>query len=267
MNRRNPPVRRIGDSVHDFRSALQYVEQHGKRYPGGGTGKVAKLAHNTKIHMAVNYYGLVESIAVELHHTDIVTYYPDGRIKLDSGGYRSRTTAQRMNQLLPPWLGVVQRKGEWYVENLRTRDKVPFEDGMIVSAEFGEPIIHKDNPGKFDNVITEGVYNALNAGAVVLEEGWERGDGGEWMYLLTTDVETIESYSDDEDEVYRLFKDRRKFPVGRDGRVMVFISGDELGRVGGVFFDSYQEGRDYWAREMRNMEYDEEDEDDEDGDE
>lgn len=121
--------------------------------------------------------------------------------------------------------------------------------------------------GKFDNAITEAVYNALNAGAVVLEEGWERGDGGEWMYLLTTDVETIESYSDDEDEVYRLFKDRRKFPVGRDGRVMVFISGDELGRVGSVFFDSYQEGRDYWAREMRNMEYDEEDEDDEDGDE
>lgn len=121
--------------------------------------------------------------------------------------------------------------------------------------------------GKFDNAITEAVYNALNAGAVTVDEGWERGDGGEWMFLLNTDRETVEEYADDSQELHFLLGQRNRYPVMRDGTMVVFLSGDELGRVHSYLFRDYQEGRDYWAREMRNMDYEEEDDDDEDGDE
>jgi hypothetical protein len=45
-----------------------------------------------------------DAIAVQLHQTDILTFHRDGRIVADSGGWRTMTTAERMNRYLPrPW--------------------------------------------------------------------------------------------------------------------------------------------------------------------
>jgi hypothetical protein len=40
-------------------------------------------------------------IAVRYHDTDIVTYYEDGSIILDSGGWATSTTVNRMHHLTP----------------------------------------------------------------------------------------------------------------------------------------------------------------------
>lgn len=65
-----------------------------------------------------------ESIVVRLHRTNIVVFYEDGSIYLDSGGWKSVTTKARMNAVLPsPW-SVGQHKHEWYVNGK------PFYDGM-----------------------------------------------------------------------------------------------------------------------------------------
>lgn len=42
-----------------------------------------------------------DSIALKLHDTDVVTYHPDGSITLDTGGWFTVTTKDRMNNAIP----------------------------------------------------------------------------------------------------------------------------------------------------------------------
>lgn len=127
---RNPPTRKIGEFVHDFKSAMAFLERHPK----------GKLAANTIIFYLPQsgYYGNA-TVCVKLYNTVIVTYYESGAIELNSGGHRTRTTAQRINQLLPPGWHVVQRNYDWWLENAHHRGKsFPFFDGMTFHPDTGQ---------------------------------------------------------------------------------------------------------------------------------
>lgn len=138
----NPGVREIGRHIYDYASARQFLL---------GRGNVRKLANNTSVERisdhAVNrmMLSLKESasdvIAVVLHNTYIVAYTSDGRILLNSGGYHTTTTKQRLNQLLPPGYGVTQRDYAWYVRT--PNGEYPFADGAILypgaSMEYETP--------------------------------------------------------------------------------------------------------------------------------
>ena len=56
-----------------------------------------------------NTYAYIEhdgSVAIELHGTKVVTIYPNGLYKLNSGGYQTHTTKKRINgRLLAPSCG------------------------------------------------------------------------------------------------------------------------------------------------------------------
>ncbi len=66
------------------------------------------------------------SECIQLHDTVIVRTYPDGKIKLDSGGWKTATTKERINR---------------YIGS--RKDRVPYVDGMIL--EPGKPLPHTDN--------------------------------------------------------------------------------------------------------------------------
>ena len=83
---------------------------------------------------------------IRFHHTDILTFKPDGAIRFDTGGWRTATTLERMNvhqKLVTMWC----EKRIWYAvprSKLRggypygkKEDAVVFGDGMIYSPEFG----------------------------------------------------------------------------------------------------------------------------------
>lgn len=53
------------------------------------------------------------SYAVRLHHTDVVTLHPDGSQTLDSGGWRTVTTKDRINAYAP--VRVFSDRGSWFV--------------------------------------------------------------------------------------------------------------------------------------------------------
>lgn len=55
------------------------------------------------------------SIALRLHDTDVVTFVQNGNIILDSGGWRTVTTKDRINRCLPEGWGIYQDKGLWYL--------------------------------------------------------------------------------------------------------------------------------------------------------
>jgi hypothetical protein len=58
-----------------------------------------KLANNTHLVRRDT-----DEIAVRLHATDVLTFFADGRIRVNTGGYHTVTTVDRINAFLPgPW--------------------------------------------------------------------------------------------------------------------------------------------------------------------
>lgn len=74
---------------------------------------------------------------LRLHATDIITWKPDGKMILTSGGWRTHTTKERLNEYLPDYMQVYQRKFKWYIIDKRLTDwqnkrfgEIEFVDGM-----------------------------------------------------------------------------------------------------------------------------------------
>jgi hypothetical protein len=79
-------------------------------------------------------------VAIRLHNTDIVEVYPDGTYVLDSGGWHTVTTKQRINTFAP--VNLYQKDWTWY---LWPGDTL-FEDGIRVNSSGkvldGRTILH-----------------------------------------------------------------------------------------------------------------------------
>jgi len=58
-----------------------------------------------------------ENIALKLHNTDIVMLYPNGDMTLNTGGWYTVTTKERINRVLPRVFYLHQEKGRWFVVN------------------------------------------------------------------------------------------------------------------------------------------------------
>lgn len=93
-----------------------------------GNRESMKIANNTRLERASNG----EAITIRLHGTQIVTYWRNGAIVVNSGGYRSTTTKGRMNIVLPQRFGIFQKDYNWFVQvgDFANGFNVPFEDGM-----------------------------------------------------------------------------------------------------------------------------------------
>lgn len=87
-------------------------------------------------------------IAVLLHSTDVLKFYPDGTVVYNSGGWLTVTTKDRMNKFGP--LNVWSDRGVWYVSDRQSwsqedyagaRDRGvrhTFADGLAYRPETGE---------------------------------------------------------------------------------------------------------------------------------
>jgi hypothetical protein len=84
-----------------------------------------KIGNNT--HGYIEYDG---SVSIELHNTKVVVFYPNGLVKLSTGGWTTSTTKDRINKYSP--VKVHQRKFDWYI-TLNGKE-FPFIEGMLVQA-------------------------------------------------------------------------------------------------------------------------------------
>ena len=82
------------------------------------------IGHNTRM---TRWHG---SIDVWLHNTAIITYKSDGSIEINSGGYRTVTTKDRINRLLPDGCYVYQQDWQWY---------------LVLNGDHGRPVEFRDN--------------------------------------------------------------------------------------------------------------------------
>lgn len=60
-----------------------------------------------------------ECIAIQLHQTDILTIWPDNRVLLDVGQWRTVTSKARLNEYLPSGWRITQTKNVWYLVRRR----------------------------------------------------------------------------------------------------------------------------------------------------
>lgn len=72
-----------------------------------------------------------ESVALRLYSTDVVTFRPDGSAVLDTGGWRTVTTKDRINSATTGW-NVYSVRGEWRAACQANGADVPFAEGMTV---------------------------------------------------------------------------------------------------------------------------------------
>lgn len=76
-----------------------------------------------------------ESIKIVLFETPIATFRKRGGVVLNSGGWRTRFTREKINQLLPKGTGLYSDGGLWVVHGFDGDQNVGFLDGMVISEQ------------------------------------------------------------------------------------------------------------------------------------
>ena len=93
-----------------------------------------KLANNTYAVRGDTFDG-EPLIHVRLHETNVLTFYADGTVAYDSGGWRTVTTKDRMNNYGPAL--IFSERGRWYARIHNSGPVYVFEDGMTVGPRGG----------------------------------------------------------------------------------------------------------------------------------
>lgn len=75
-----------------------------------------KVANNTYLTRSGRDYEN-SSIGLRLHNTDVIRFFPDNSLQVNTGGWSTRTTLDRINGWLPDGWSVYTRKGDWFWYN------------------------------------------------------------------------------------------------------------------------------------------------------
>lgn len=86
------------------------------------------VANNTRIHRLPN-----GDIGIMLHATYVVTYCFNGPVILNSGGWKTVTTKDRINRFVPSCISLFQAGGQWYVSINGV--KHAYCDGMKIASD------------------------------------------------------------------------------------------------------------------------------------
>jgi hypothetical protein len=97
-------------------------------------GRPALIANNT-----CRYQNARNENVVRLHDTDIVTVRADGSTVLNTNGWKTVTTADRIRRYSKARL--ISIRGVWYLEDGDKR--VPFEDGIVIGPNGELPDVPK----------------------------------------------------------------------------------------------------------------------------
>jgi len=126
--------------MENYKSLTEFLNK-------GRNENYRKIANNTYAEKEKNL------ISIRLHETKIITYYSDGKIKLNSGGWQTVTTKQRLNDFTS--FAIYQKKSIWYfcINNKYEKENIYyFKDNMeidkagkITGAELVNPEKEKEN--------------------------------------------------------------------------------------------------------------------------
>lgn len=93
-----------------------------------GSKDSRKIAHNTYLERLD-----ADTIGVRLHSTYVVRFNADGTTRLDSGGWLTVTTKERMNRYLPAGYSIGAVRRVWFLYRLGERVG-EFSDGLVLGT-------------------------------------------------------------------------------------------------------------------------------------
>lgn len=111
-----------------------------------------KLGHNTWVEKVSDYGSNEVSYAVKYHRTNILTINSEDIVKLNTGGWETVTTKDRLNQFLRCRnIYISQKKHVWYIS---TRyGTYEYKDGMLVLPDGQVQIPGEVDPNKIQTYL------------------------------------------------------------------------------------------------------------------
>lgn len=76
--------------------------------------------------------GAMQGISVYYHKTPVVTYWGNGEVELNTGGFYTATTKRRINQYIPDGYYVFQEDYGWYLRTPDCIDDLVFESDRVM---------------------------------------------------------------------------------------------------------------------------------------
>lgn len=134
-------------------------------------GKPRKVSNNT-----FRWFRADGAEVIRLHYTDVVIKHPDGRVTLNSGGFRTPTTKSRLNVHCGVRYSVFSEKGIWVVRDRETNRSAAFFDGMTLPMDI-------DNAQAIiAGAETTALAKKINAFVKKVDAGYERPSAGDcWV--------------------------------------------------------------------------------------
>ena len=128
-----------------------------------------------------------ESVGLKLHDTTIVYYYPDGRIRLDTGGWKTLTTKDRINAYTP--FRVWSENHIWKIQLWFRGDRgetYNYKDGMVIhpNGKVNGAMTEKEIDVTLKNKKLINTYVTKFGNALPVEQP---GGGDCWFCSFTTD--------------------------------------------------------------------------------
>ena len=154
-----------------------------------------------------------DTITVRLFQTDVLTFYPDERVALTAGAWRTVTTKKWMNEYLPG-RGIGSTYGHWHVSvKFRLKDQgwepqwvtadVPFVNRMTINTLTCELVDHPDTePVVLDTIVQDELQAAsrpLHKYEDLLDEKGDDVTKSELAWGLTL----VKRYREHEEELAR----------------------------------------------------------------
>lgn len=120
---------------------------------------------------------------LRLHRTDIARKRKDGSVVLDSGGYKTVTTKDRMNILIPAGYSLYQCSGVWYVRQTGgDRKAMPYFDGIQIPQCFEDKTRHTASRGELVKKQELGLQAAIKKFAcIVTDDNCPMPSGGDCL--------------------------------------------------------------------------------------
>ena len=113
------------------------------------TDKRGKVRDSLRLENNTTAVRLPDGVAVQLHETDVVTFRDDGTVVLNSGGWDTKTTRDRLHRYAPG-ASVGRRDGvTWVTTNA---GQFPLVDGFEYRPKTGEVLT---DPAQLASVITQ----------------------------------------------------------------------------------------------------------------
>lgn len=124
--------------------------------------------------------------AWSLHGTEVIRISKNGQtVTLNSGGWKTSTTKDRINSFLPSGVSLYQNKGQWFVSH--NGETVSFFDGMKI--RLGKSLPQNKRVEKRDNSLQKQIDAYCKVLRKKIDEGFNFREmsGDCWYCLMTTD--------------------------------------------------------------------------------